>query len=104
MLKRPLWMMVGAGFGVGLSVWTRRVARHTVARLRPTRLSMSLLGAASSLADEVQAALAEGRAAMRQRELELRRQLGPPVPVRPAIEAKSSDRWSAPGARLSPLR
>jgi hypothetical protein len=104
MLKRPLWMMVGAGFGVGLSIWTRRVARRTMARLRPTRLSTGLVKAGAALSSDLQAALAEGRQAMRQRESELRRPTGPPTPARSAIEAKSTDHRPNSGARLSPLR
>jgi hypothetical protein len=65
MFKRLFWLTVGAGFGFGASFWVTRAVRTTMARLSPTRVS-------NELTSTVRAAVSEGRAAMRQRERELR--------------------------------
>lgn len=75
MFKRLFWLMVGAGFGFGVSFWLMRFFRDTVARYAPQRLSSDLAGAVRQLGTDVRAAVAEGRAAMREREAELRAQL-----------------------------
>jgi hypothetical protein len=80
MFKRLFWLTVGAGFGFGASFWVTRAVRTTVARLSPVRVS-------HDLTRTVKAAVSEGRAAMRERERELRDELqrryertpGPPV-------------------------
>ena len=80
MFKRLFWLTMGAGFGFGASFWVTRAVRTTMARLSPTRVS-------NELTSTVKAAVTEGRAAMRQRERELRtevekryeRTAGPPV-------------------------
>ena len=80
MFKRLFWLTMGAGFGFGASFWVTRAVRTTMARLSPTRVS-------NELTSTVKAAVTEGRAAMRQRERELRtevekryeRAAGPPV-------------------------
>jgi hypothetical protein len=66
--KRLFWLTVGAGFGFGSSFWLMRVARTTMARLSPTRVS-------NGVTTTVRAAVAEGRDAMRARERELRAEL-----------------------------
>jgi hypothetical protein len=65
MFKRLFWLTMGAGFGFGASFWVTRAVRTTMARLSPTRVS-------NELTSTVKAAVIEGRAAMRQRERELR--------------------------------
>jgi hypothetical protein len=65
MFKRLFWLTMGAGFGFGASFWVTRAVRTTMARLSPTRVS-------NELTSTVKAAVTEGRAAMRQRERELR--------------------------------
>jgi hypothetical protein len=63
--KRLFWLTMGAGFGFGASFWVTRTVRSTVARLSPARVS-------NDLTSTVRAAVAEGRAAMVERERELR--------------------------------
>ena len=72
MFKRLFWLMVGIGFGFGLSFWLTRVVRQTVERYSPERLSSDLGEAMRALGADLRAAVAEGREAMREREQELR--------------------------------
>jgi len=73
--KRLFWLMVGIGFGFGLSFWLARVVRQTVERYSPERLSSDLGEAMRALGADLRAAVAEGREAMRERERELRADL-----------------------------
>ena len=72
MFKRLFWLVVGAGFGFGVSFWLTRFVRSTVERYSPDRLSSDLASALRSLGSDIRAAVAEGRDAMREREAELR--------------------------------
>jgi hypothetical protein len=74
-LRRLFWMVVGAGFGFGLSFWVMRAVRGAVDRYRPERVSSDLAGAVRALGGDLRAAAADGRAAMRERETALRRDL-----------------------------
>ncbi|HZJ27841.1 MAG TPA: hypothetical protein VFF40_12655 [Acidimicrobiia bacterium] len=74
MFKRVRWMAVGFGAGVGTSVWAYRSVRRTVER----RASPELIGAgrkANELRRDLRDAVAEGRAAMHEREAELHTRL-----------------------------
>ncbi len=75
MFKRLFWLVVGAGFGFGVSFWLMRFVRATVERYSPERLSSDLSGALRQLGADIRDAVAEGRAAMREREAELRADL-----------------------------
>jgi hypothetical protein len=70
--KRLFWLLVGAGFGFGLSFWLMRAVRETAARYSPDRVSSELAGAARRLGSEVRAAFREG---VEQREAEIRAEL-----------------------------
>jgi hypothetical protein len=70
--KRLFWLVVGVGFGFGMSFWLMRFLRETVDRYRPERVSQDLAGAIAKLGDDVRAAVREGRMAMVEREEELR--------------------------------
>jgi hypothetical protein len=74
-LKRLFWLLVGAGFGFGVSFWLTRLVRDTMSRLSPDRVSADLSGALRQLGSDLRAAVAEGRQAMQERERELRAQL-----------------------------
>ncbi|MDQ6783854.1 MAG: hypothetical protein M3063_10500 [Actinomycetota bacterium] len=76
MFKRARWLSMGAAVGFGGSIWAQRRVRRTVERCLPEHLGADVAQRARYLADDVLEALDEGRAAMRQREEELRRQLG----------------------------
>ena len=75
MFRRLFWLVVGAGFGFGVSFWLMRFVRSTVERYSPERVSGDLADAIRSFGGDVRAAVAEGREAMRERERELRAQL-----------------------------
>jgi hypothetical protein len=75
MFKRLFWLIVGAGFGFGVSFWLMRFVRETVERYSPERVSTDLGAALRSLGDDIRAAVAEGRQAMREAEADLRAQL-----------------------------
>lgn len=77
MFKRLFWLMIGAGFGFGVSFWVVRFVKETVNRYSPERMSSDLAGAMRSLGSDIRAAAAEGREAMREREAQLREELAP---------------------------
>jgi hypothetical protein len=70
--RRLFWLMVGAGFGFGVSFWLMRFVRQTIERYSPERVSDDLAGALRQFGQDLRAAVAEGRDAMREREAELR--------------------------------
>jgi hypothetical protein len=73
--KRLFWLFLGIGFGFGLSFWLTRFVRETVARYTPERVSADLAGAMRQLGKDLRAAVEDGRAAMREREEEIRAEL-----------------------------
>ncbi len=75
MFKRLLWLVVGAGFGFGMAFWLMRFVRETVQRYAPDRLSSELAAALRGLGKDIRAAVADGRAAMYEREDEIRSEL-----------------------------
>jgi hypothetical protein len=74
--KRLFWLTVGLAVGFGTSFRLMRAVRRTVERFTPERVSQDALAGARSLGGELRAALDEGRRAMRQREAELRAEIG----------------------------
>ena len=58
MFRRLLWLVMGVGFGFGMSFWTIRFVKQTAAL--------------KGLGTDIRVAVAEGREAMREREHELR--------------------------------
>ena len=76
MFKRLFWLAVGTGLGFGLSFWIMRTVRSTIERYTPERVSSDLAAALRHLGEDVRAAVSEGRAAMAERESELRESLG----------------------------
>lgn len=72
MLRRLFWLLMGAGFGFGVSFWLMRFVKETAARYTPERVSADLADAVRSLGSDLRAAASEGREAMREREVELR--------------------------------
>ena len=75
MFKRLFWLMIGVGFGFGVSFWVMRFVRETVQRYTPERMSADLAGAMKGLGADLRAAVADGREAMREREAEIREEL-----------------------------
>ncbi|TML38025.1 MAG: hypothetical protein E6G27_15920 [Actinobacteria bacterium] len=76
MFKRLFWLMLGMGFGFGTSFWVTRFVRAAVANYSPERVSENLAASLRRFGSDIRAAVAEGREAMREREAELRGELG----------------------------
>ncbi len=72
MFRRLFWLIMGAGFGFGVSFWLMRFVRETASRYTPERVSSDLADAMRGLGSDLRAAVGEGREAMREREVELR--------------------------------
>jgi len=70
--KRLFWLSAGLAIGFGTSLRLMRAMRRTVERLTPQRLTQDAVAGARSFGTELRAALEDGRAAMREREAELR--------------------------------
>ena len=75
MFRRLFWLLMGAGFGFGVSFWLMRFVRSTVERYTPERVSADLAGALKEFGKDLRAAVEEGREAMREREAEIRIEL-----------------------------
>lgn len=82
--KRLFWLVVGAAFGFGASFWLMRFVRATVERYAPERVSADLGAALRRFGDDLRAAVAEGREAMREREAALRAELSAGRPANQA--------------------
>ncbi len=76
MFKRLFWLTVGMAIGFGTSFWVYRTVRQTLDRYRPEQVADAVATSLRGLRDDLRAALAEGREAMRQAEAELRAELG----------------------------
>ena len=72
MFRRLFWLIIGAGFGFGVSFWLMRFVRETVERYSPANVSTNMADALRSFGGDLRAAVAEGRMAMRETEEELR--------------------------------
>lgn len=72
MFKRVTWMGLGAVAGAAGTVWTQRKVRAQAERLTPPALLDAAKARAVDLRDVVAAAVDEGRAAMRETEVQMR--------------------------------
>jgi len=70
--KRLFWLLVGVGFGFGVSFWLMRFVRETIERYSPERVSNDLGEALKAFGQDLREAVREGRLAMAEREEELR--------------------------------
>lgn len=75
-MKRLLWLVIGAGFGFGLSFWVTRLLRQAAARYSPEQVASDLGRALKGAGTELREAVSEGRRAAAEREAELRERLG----------------------------
>ena len=76
MFKRLFWLTVGMTIGFGTSFWVYRRMRQTLDRYRPEHVAETVAQSVRGLREDLRAALAEGREAMRQAEADLRADLG----------------------------
>lgn len=72
MFKRLLWLCIGIMMGTGQTLWFMRKLRRRIDRYRPTKLTTDIGETLSVIGQDLRAAVAEGRVAMNERELELR--------------------------------
>ncbi len=75
MFKRLFWLIVGLALGSGGSFWVMRKVRRVMERLMPERLTQDVLTGARSVGADLRAALDDGKAGMREREVELRAEI-----------------------------
>lgn len=71
MFRRLLWLLVGAGFGFGVSFWLMRFVRSTMERYTPENVSNDLAAALRQFGTDLREAVKEGREGMREKEAEL---------------------------------
>lgn len=76
MFRRLFWLVMGAGFGFGMSFWVTRRLKETAARYAPERITNDISSSVRGFGSDVRTAVAEGRLAMREREAELRARSG----------------------------
>jgi len=72
MFKRATWMSVGFGLGVATTVTAVRKVRERIDRYQPDAVVERVTDSVQSLRDQLAAAVADGKAAARERESELR--------------------------------
>jgi hypothetical protein len=72
MAHRVRWLAAGLVVGVGGSMWVERKVRSVASRYTPAGIAGTATARARGIPSDVRAAIAEGRAAMRAREAELR--------------------------------
>src|SRR5262249_7848032 len=77
-MKRMFWAVFGLGMGAALGVGVTRWATRTIERLTPASVGERALEAAQLWGDRLIEGFNQGRAAMLEREAELRAQLAGP--------------------------
>jgi hypothetical protein len=77
-MKRAFWALLGLGMGAAIGVGVMRWASRTAERLTPQSMGRRVMDAAQQWRERLGGALEEGRAAMAEREAELRAQLVEP--------------------------
>jgi hypothetical protein len=82
-MRRPVWLALGVGVGVGGTLWAeqkvRRVVRQTAERLTPEHAARQARQRVSGLGERFKTAVEEGRDERSRREAELWAELsGPP--------------------------
>jgi hypothetical protein len=75
--KRTFWFATGATAGIGGAVWARRQVLRAVRRVTPAQVRADVTGSVRRLGNDLRAAVSTGRAAMADREAELRAELRP---------------------------
>ncbi len=77
MLKRTFWFTTGATAGFGGAMWVRRQVLRTVKRYTPEQVQADVTTSVRRLGTDLREAVTTGRAAMVDREAELRTELRP---------------------------
>ena len=71
-MRRLFWVALGLGAGAASAILTMRFVRRQTAKVAPAALAREARGSMMDLAKLVSDSLAEGKAAMQQKEEELR--------------------------------
>jgi hypothetical protein len=74
-VRRLFWVALGLGAGAASAILATRFVRKQTAKVAPATLAREARGGMVDLAKLVSDSLAEGKAAMRQKEEELRSEL-----------------------------
>jgi hypothetical protein len=98
LIRRLVWFTTGATAGFGGAMWIRRQVLRRVERLMPERVVSDAGETARKAGKGLRAAVAEGRAAARGREAELRAELRPGASP-PVIPAGAAPHVSHQGRR-----
>lgn len=72
MIKRFVWMSLGAVVGASGSYWANRRVRRVIDRYAPVEVRERVQHSARRAGGHVRSAIDEGRAAMREREAQLK--------------------------------
>lgn len=75
-MRRLFWLALGLGAGAASAIMATRFVRRQTAKVAPANLAREARGSMMDLAKLVSESMAEGRAAMEQKEDELRAGLG----------------------------
>lgn len=107
MFKRVRWTLFGALLGAGGSMWARRRVRRKLERYLPAQLGTEARQRLSIAGEDLRAALDEGRAAMAEREAELRSAFADRMiaqPVRPGRIIDAHPPSLSGDTKASPVR
>jgi hypothetical protein len=83
-IRRGFWVGLGLGAGAAGAFLAGRWARRQADRVAPSTIAREAKGGLLDLGKLVSESIAEGRAAMAERERELRRELPSPSPEDPS--------------------
>ncbi len=75
-MRRLFWLALGLGAGAASAIMATRFVRRQTAKVAPANLAREARGSMMDLAKLVSESMAEGKAAMEQKEDELRAGLG----------------------------
>jgi len=77
LFRRIFWMGTGVSVGFGGAMWIRRRIQRAVEAVMPQRVRSNVARGARRAGGTVAVAVSEGRAAMKAREAEMRREYPP---------------------------
>lgn len=89
MVKRFRWFVSGAGFGVGVSIWTARKIRSKVEEVTPLALTKATADSMMVLKDRLVGAIGDARNEISETEAALREEMGLEQKRKPRPSGKS---------------